>query len=115
MLSRDSQGSRQGSLDILVESHREIGPGATHLRSAGHVLEGSDRDPGEVGACYLAPARPGTKDRRRSVVSRNASHWAPAKFLVFLVKDKGAQFCSREVTGGRNIDETRHYRRHRVN
>ena len=95
LLSQDLKGVSDRELSVLTV---EYAPGGStpehthHAQALVYVLEGSIVMQVKGGApVTLAPGQTwyeGPDDVH--VVSRNASKSAPAKYLVFLVKDKGA-------------------------
>jgi quercetin dioxygenase-like cupin family protein len=95
LLSKDLAGVPGRELSMITV---EYPPGGTdpvhthHAQAVVYVLEGSIVMQVKGGApVTLAPGQifyEGPDDVH--IVGRNASHTAPARFLVFLVKDKGA-------------------------
>ncbi len=95
LFSKDLAGVRGRELSMITV---EYPPGGTdpvhthHAQALVYVLEGSIVMQVRGGApVTLAPGQTfyvGPDDVH--IVGRNASHTAPARFLVFLVKDKGA-------------------------
>ena len=137
LLSKDLAGVPGKELSMITV---EYAPGASdpvhthHAQALVYVLEGSI-------VMQVKGAEPVTLTPGQTfyegpddvhVVGRNASQTAPAKFLVFLVKDKGAPLLTpsgerrrriesvrsatlNRIDTERNIDhETRHHRRHRA-
>ena len=95
LLSRDLAGAPGKELSMITVDYPPGGSDPVHTHNAQafvYVLEGSIVMQVKGGApTTLKPGETfyeGPDDVH--IVGRNASHTAPAKFLVFLVKDKGA-------------------------
>ena len=95
LLSKDLAGVPGRELSMITVEYPPGGADPVHTHHAQalvYVLEGSIVMQVRGGApVTLAPGQTfyeGPDDVH--IVGRNASHTAPAKFLVFLVKDKGA-------------------------
>jgi quercetin dioxygenase-like cupin family protein len=95
LLSKDLAGATGREVTMIVVEYPPGGVDAAHTHHAQalvYVLEGSIEMQVKAGALVkLLPGQTfyeGPDDVH--VVSRNASRTAPAKFVVFLVKDKGA-------------------------
>ena len=95
LLSRDLAGAPGKELSMITVDYPPAGSDPVHTHNAQafvYVLEGSIVMQVKGGApTTLKPGETfyeGPDDVH--IVGRNASHTAPAKFLVFLVKDKGA-------------------------
>ena len=95
LLSRDLAGDPGRELSMITVEYAPGGSDPVHTHDAQavvYVLEGSIVMQVKGGApLTLSPGQTfyeGPDDVH--VIGRNASHTAPAKILVFLVKDKGA-------------------------
>jgi len=95
LLSKDLAGGSGREVTMIMVEYPPGGADAAHTHHAQalvYVLEGSIEMQVKGGALVrLLPGQTfyeGPEDVH--VVSRNASRTAPAKFVVFLVKDKGA-------------------------
>ncbi len=95
LLSKDLAGDSRREVSLITVEYAPGGSTPVHTHHAQalvYVLEGSIVMQVKGGApITLTPGQTWSEGRDDvHVVSRNASNSAPAKYLVFLVKDKGA-------------------------
>ena len=95
LLSKDLAGDSRREVSLITVEYAPGGSTPVHTHHAQalvYVLEGSIVMQVKGGApITLTPGQTWSEGRDDvHVVSRNASNSAPAKYLVFMVKDKGA-------------------------
>ena len=95
LLSKDLAGDSRREVSLITVEYAPGGSTPVHTHHAQalvYVLEGSIVMQVKGGApITLTPGETWSEGRDDvHVVSRNASNSAPAKYLVFMVKDKGA-------------------------
>ncbi len=95
LLSKDLAGDSRREVSLITVEYAPGGSTRVHTHHAQalvYVLEGSIVMQVKGGApITLTPGQTWSEGRDDvHVVSRNASNSAPAKYLVFMVKDKGA-------------------------